>query len=536
MINILEIPEFYFSLLTLLNLFNFIDRGIIPGSTDEFTNFIEDNIETGHPSLYIGLLQSAFIVGFCLASPIFAGLVHYYGPFHLVTAGVTVWTCAVLLSGFAYYADSYMMLLFGRVLSGVGESSFQCCIPPWIATNSDENSKSRWLAIFNTAIPVGTALGYVYSSLISTSIGWQWAFFLEAVLIFPFLVFVFLICPRFPHLKPGVRHFPPVNENDYEEIVPIPPNSEAEAGVKDALKHDEATTSLLSSIEDDNLAQEQGKDVDVKLDPDLDQEEHPPNLYEEVKLICRYPCYLFITAGYTAQTGALIGLSTFGSAFLMGLNYFDSEVESSSLFGVVVSVAGIVGFPLGGMLLDYLSARSKHEQGHSHAELVRATLLMIVTSIGGCILFVLTFWIRSKALFIVVLFFGCLFLFLCNSSITIAILLSVPVENRALAIAFTSIVIHMFGDVPSPLVVGYLKDDLAPGCTGDDDAVSTSEDCRDDAQGLRITMLLVSLWFSWCIAFFTMAFVHAKRDYKAEKARRPSLYMDPVTRKISKQE
>lgn len=183
----------------------------------------------------------------------------------------------------------------------------------------------------------------------------------------------------------------------------------------------------------------------------------------------------------------------------------------------------------------FFSARSKSLRGHTHAELIRATIMMIVTSTIGFGFFLSAYWIRTKLLFIVILFIGCLFLFLCNSAITISILLSVPIEHRAIAIAFCSILIHAFGDVPSPLLVGFLKDDLAPGCTGDDDSVSTSSECRDEASGLRLTMLLVSLWFAWCILFFTMSFIHSKRDYRAEKTRRPSLYLDPDTNKIEKQ-
>ena len=394
--TLLKQPEFYFILLTILNMFNFVDRGIIPGSTDEFISFIEEEIETSHPDLYIGLLQSSFIIGFCLASPIFASLVHFYGPFTLISYGVSVWSFAVILSGLAFYCKSYELLLFGRVLSGVGESSFQCCIPPWIATNSNEETKSIWLAIFNTAIPVGTALGYVYSSLISTSIGWQWCFFIESIIIFPFLIFIFFIRSKFPHLKPGIRHFLPVNKRDEEEIVPILLPIESINNQENDQEND-ATFPLLEKI---------GK---VEEFPDENDDEKPPKLLEEVKTICQYPCYLYICIGYAAQTGALIGLSTFGSAFLMGLGYFDSEVESSSYFGAVVSIAGILGFPLGGLILDYFSARSKSLRGHTHAELIRATLMMIITSTIGFGLFLSVYWIHTKFFFILILFIGCLF-------------------------------------------------------------------------------------------------------------------------------
>jgi hypothetical protein len=61
---------------------------------------------------------------------------------------------------------------------------------------------------------------------------------------------------------------------------------------------------------------------------------------------------LTLFPGSAAQAAVLVGLGTFGSSFLMGLSYFDSETEASSMFGLLVSVAGIVGTPLGGMLVD----------------------------------------------------------------------------------------------------------------------------------------------------------------------------------------
>ena len=73
-----------------------------------------------------------------------------------------------------------------------------------------------------------------------------------------------------------------------------------------------------------------------------------PSLWEEFLLIIKKPIFLSLTAGYAAQNAALIGLSTFGSAFIISLGFFDTETEASSIFGVIVSIAGIVGTPLGG--------------------------------------------------------------------------------------------------------------------------------------------------------------------------------------------
>ena len=72
------------------------------------------------------------------------------------------------------------------------------------------------------------------------------------------------------------------------------------------------------------------------------------------------------------------------------------------------------------------------------------------------------------------------------------------------------------GDVPSPLVAGVLKDHFASGCIGDDDSVSTSDACRDDAPGIRLVMLLISLWLVWCSVFYGLAYLHALRMEKRD--------------------
>jgi hypothetical protein len=48
--------------------------------------------------------------------------------------------------------------------------------------------------------------------------------------------------------------------------------------------------------------------------------------------------------------------------------------------------------------------------------------------------------------------------------------------------------------VRCPLIIGDADDD------GQDAA--TSDACRDDAEGLRTTILLVDIWLLWCVFFF----------------------------------
>lgn len=189
---------FLYLLFSVVNLLNYIDRGIIPGATNEINNFIQDSVDTDKPDVFLGLLQSSFIIGFMLGSVLFGNMVHTYSRFTLTGIGCSIWILAVMLSGCAFYANSYVFLLFARIISGFGEASMQCSIPPWISATASPHNRGLWLGIFYTAIPVGTAIGYAYSATLATTVGWQWAFFVEGLVMFPFVLFMFSIAKDFP--------------------------------------------------------------------------------------------------------------------------------------------------------------------------------------------------------------------------------------------------------------------------------------------------------------------------------------------------
>lgn len=76
-------PTFLFSLISVVNLLNYIDRGIIPGASIEINDFIQKDINTDKPDVYLGLLQSSFIIGFMAGSVIFSHMIHNHSRFTL---------------------------------------------------------------------------------------------------------------------------------------------------------------------------------------------------------------------------------------------------------------------------------------------------------------------------------------------------------------------------------------------------------------------------------------------------------------------
>ena len=76
-----------------------------------------------------GLLPAAFMVGLLVASPIFAESSKHSNAFRLIGIGMGIWTLATMGCGFS---TSFYMLLFFRMLVGVGEASFVSLAAPFI--------------------------------------------------------------------------------------------------------------------------------------------------------------------------------------------------------------------------------------------------------------------------------------------------------------------------------------------------------------------------------------------------------------------
>ena len=163
---------------------------------------------------------------------------------------------------------------------------------------------------------------------------------------------------------------------------------------------------------------------------------------------------LIILLGIACQAAVLCGLGTFGSAFLMGLGYFDSETAASSTFGIVVCLAGVVGTPLGGLLLDFCIKNSEsksvdlsHDQetaaltsGNDDDAAVRSTetketlkwvtKIITIGTLIGCLFLCAVYAVYDRFLFLFMVTMGCLLVFLCNPCVNIGIMMAVPEKNR----------------------------------------------------------------------------------------------------------
>lgn len=177
-------PMMLLILFTSVNILIFIDRGALAAVVGQLKK--SSNHGLGLSSFEAGALGSVFILGYMIASPIFAYNAQFIHPQYLMSLGLTIWSGAVLLSG---VSRNFYMLAIARAITGVGEASFVCLAPPCILDSAPHASRTKWLGIFYSATPLGYALGFIYGAQVSSIFGaWFYPFIIETFLMVPFIL------------------------------------------------------------------------------------------------------------------------------------------------------------------------------------------------------------------------------------------------------------------------------------------------------------------------------------------------------------
>jgi MFS family permease len=161
-------PLFLLGALSVVNLLNFIDRQVL------FAVFPAVKSDLGLSDAELGLAGSAFIVVYMLVTPITGFLGDRLHRPRLVALGVGLWSAATALSA---SARSVSQLLIARAAVGVGESCYAPLCTSMIGDSFPPSRRAASLAVFNAAVPVGSALGYLFGGTIGARFGWRAAFY-----------------------------------------------------------------------------------------------------------------------------------------------------------------------------------------------------------------------------------------------------------------------------------------------------------------------------------------------------------------------
>ncbi|MBV8114140.1 MAG: MFS transporter [Silvibacterium sp.] len=159
-------------LLTALNLFNFIDRYILPGVQPLVQKeFRVDDAQ-------IGLLTTVFFFVYMCAAPLTGWLGDRFPRKPLIVIGALLWSIATL---FTAWVHDYETLLIRHAIVGIGEATFSIYAPALLADFYPEADRNRILSIFYITIPVGGALGYLTGGVLGQHYGWRMPFFIAAL-------------------------------------------------------------------------------------------------------------------------------------------------------------------------------------------------------------------------------------------------------------------------------------------------------------------------------------------------------------------
>ncbi|CAM5072166.1 unnamed protein product [Eretmochelys imbricata] len=164
------------AVLCYINLLNYMDRFTVAGILPDIESFFR----IGDSST--GLLQTVFISSYMVLAPIFGYLGDRYHRKRLLCLGIAFWSAVTLGSSFIPQ-ERFWLLLVTRGLVGVGEASYSTIAPTIIADLFVSDQRSRMLAFFYFAVPVGSGLGYIVGSKVKDlAEDWHWALRVTPVL------------------------------------------------------------------------------------------------------------------------------------------------------------------------------------------------------------------------------------------------------------------------------------------------------------------------------------------------------------------
>jgi MFS family permease len=157
--------------------------------------------------------------------------------------------------------------------------------------------------------------------------------------------------------------------------------------------------------------------------------------------------YQLIIWGYVAYTFVLGAFAFWGPTFLEKVHEL-STTGADRFFGGVLVVTGLVGTLFGGFLAT--AWQKRHRAGYAWM-LCISILLAVPASL-------VAFMSSSTAVSKLFLGISMFLLFLSTGPTNTLIIESVPMNLRASAMALSIFMIHLFGDMWSPEIVGRLAD------------------------------------------------------------------------------
>ena len=176
-------------LLTSLNFVNYIDRYVLAGVQEQVKG------EFRVSDAQLGSLTFWFLMVYMVASPFTGWLGDHFPRKPMIVAAAIFWSTVNLLTG---YVHTFSELNFRHAALGLGEASFGIFAPAILADFYPQDQRNRVLTIFNVAVPVGAALGFIIGGSVGQHFGWRMSFTVSAIpgIIIALLIAFFMAEPK----------------------------------------------------------------------------------------------------------------------------------------------------------------------------------------------------------------------------------------------------------------------------------------------------------------------------------------------------
>jgi predicted MFS family arabinose efflux permease len=125
----------------------------------------------------LGAIPTAFVIIYALAGVPLGRLADRWSRKAMLASGIAVWAGLTALGG---WSTGYAMLFATRMGVGVGEAVCAPCATSWIAAVVPPERRSRAMAIFMMAVPVGILASFAAGGPIAQAFGWRAALALAA--------------------------------------------------------------------------------------------------------------------------------------------------------------------------------------------------------------------------------------------------------------------------------------------------------------------------------------------------------------------
>lgn len=169
--------------------------------------------------------------------------------------------------------------------------------------------------------------------------------------------------------------------------------------------------------------------------------------FKKLKSLLKNREYLYVNFGYIFYTFAMGAFSFWGPEFLRRVHHMDLA-DASLFLGPALIFGGIIGTLIGGYLANIW--KKKYASGYSR--------LLVISVLCAVPFSFISFMTENTLLSMICIAISLIFLFQSTGPISTVIVESVSPNMRASAMAICIFMIHAFGDLWSPELVGRVSD------------------------------------------------------------------------------